>query len=122
MRNLSLLTENFQTHNPYKSISDHMISKWISKRRNTKKYKKLKTQSLNIFNKKESLLATHKKCGHAEIEIFKKEHTRLFRPETTVMSQKQTLHCCIDVYKRALTYLCECEEFHRFSFFPIENQ
>ena len=84
-----------------------MISKWILNKRNTKKYEKLKTQSLNISNKKESSLATHKKCGCAEIEIFKKEHTRLFRPEMTLMSQKQTPHYYIDDFKRALTYLCE---------------
>jgi hypothetical protein len=87
-----------------------VISKLISKKLNNKKYKKSKTQYSNIFNKKLSPLATLRKCGRAEIEIFKKEHMRLFRTEMTAIYLKQTLHYFIDDFKKASTYPCEMWE------------
>ena len=122
MRNLSHIEANFKVLIPSKSISDHMNSKSTLKKRNTQKYKKSKIQYSNIFNKKVSLMAIQNKCGYVAIEIYRKEHTRLFRTEMIVVSQKQTHHYCIDGFKRVLIFQYEKRKIHWISFFPSEIQ
>ena len=112
MRNLSHIEANFKVLIPLKSISDHVNSKSTLKKRNTQKYKKSKIQYSNIFNKKVSLMAIQNKCGYAVIEIYRKEHTILFRTEMIVVSLKLTHHYCIDGFKRVSIFLYEKRKIH----------
>lgn len=93
--------------NPSKWISDSVTWKLTQKKPNNKKYKRLKHPSFNSFIKKESLLATHKKCGHLIIESCKKRHMTFFRTEVTVASWNQVLHYYTEGFKRISTYQYE---------------